>query len=273
MNGSESALIDWVLSLMGTWGYLFAFLASFLESLAIIGAFTPGDVIVVTAAFAASQGMLSIVLVGLASAFGTILGNNATYFFFRNRGEEWFLSLARRFEPTRIGRFLKISDETFYGAKRYFAEHGAKTIFMARFATGLKGYIVAVAGACRMSLFWFQVYTVISAVVYAAIMCTIGWLVGANIQYAMRIVSGIGWGGLALFLLFVLVVFVSGKTAYNRSRKAKLAELGESGPICIAESDAAKLEALGIEELAATMEEPLDGVGGCPVNPSESERR
>ena len=265
MNGSEGALIEWILSAMGTWGYPIAFFASFLESLAIVGAFTPGDVIVVTTAFAASQGKLSIVLVGLASAMGTILGNNVTYFFFRNKGEGWFLSLARRVEPTRIGRWFKISDETFYGAKRYFALHGSKTIFMARFATGVKGYIVAVAGACHMSLFWFQLYTVISAVVYAAIMCTIGWIVGANIQHAMRIVSGIGWVGLLLFSLFLLVIFATSKMAFNRRRKEKMRELADEGEVCITDVESERLEAAGLEELESLAHASCSHTGRLPA--------
>lgn len=219
--------VDWMLNLMDTWGYLVTFLGSVLENIAFLGAMTPGDVIVVTAAFVASKGHLSIIAIGLLSTLGTIVGNNITFFFFRRRGRGAFLSFARRAEKTRVGRWIGISDESLLGAERYFDIHGAKTIFMARFATGVKGYVIAIAGTCRMSIFWFELYTVISAVTYAAIMCVVGWLVGANIDKALSIVSGLGYVGLVVFVLFVTVVMFGGRFALHRRSSAKIEDLGE----------------------------------------------
>lgn len=220
-------LLDSILLLMDAWGYLITFVGTVLENIAFVGAVTPGDVIVITAAFVASKGELSIFLVGVMSVLGTVVGNNLTFFFFRSRGREAFLAFARRVEATRIGRWLKISDESLIGAERYFEIHGAKTVFMARFATGIKGYVIAIAGTCRMSLFWFQLYTVISGIVYAILMCAIGWFVGENIESALKIVANVGYAGLTVFALFVFFVVFGGRVAFSRRRAVKLEHLAE----------------------------------------------
>jgi membrane protein DedA with SNARE-associated domain len=195
--------IDWFLQLLSVAGYIIVFFFTVFENLFVIGSFTPGETVVAAAALVASQDQLSLAGVWLSSFFGSILGSSISYGLGRRAGFEHVAALAARLSSTKIGRLLRISEDGLVDIQEHFAAEGVRTVLIARFAAGAKNFVPAVAGATKMPVFWFQLYTAIGAAIYTSLMCAIGWFLGENLDQAVRVLRNIGLVGLLVFLLFV----------------------------------------------------------------------
>ncbi len=203
------AIVDWFLAALATWGYLIVFGFTVFENLFVLGSLTPGETVVIAAALVASKGQLAIMGVWIASVIGTVVGSNVSYWLGRRAGLGAVASFTERIAATRVGRLFRIDPSGVDEVHDHFHTQGAKTVFIARFAIGAKNFVPAVAGATKMPVFWFELYTLIGAVVYTSLMCTIGWFLGENIDVALRVASGIGWVGLAVLAFFIGGVLVA----------------------------------------------------------------
>lgn len=201
------AIVDWFVGVLDDFGYLIVFGFTVFENLFVVGSLTPGETIVIAAAFVASLGRLSLALVWLASVSGTVIGSNISYFFGARAGRQAIVALGARIEHTWVGRLVRLDEESISASEQYFVDHGAKTVLIARFAVGVKNWVPALAGASHMSLFWFEFYTLVGAILYTSLMCAIGWFVGANLDIALSIASSIGWVGLLMLVLLVAAIF------------------------------------------------------------------
>lgn len=211
--------LDWFLALLVSWGYLIVIFFTVFENTFVVGSFTPGETVVIAAAFIASQGELSLALVWGSSMFGTLLGSNAGYILGRHAGMEGVRAFADRAAHSRWGRVLRIHPGVVDEVHDHFHEQGSKTVFISRFAIGAKNFVPAIAGAVKMPFYWFELYTVLGAIAYTTIMCAIGWLVGYEFEAALRIASSIGWVGLAVLALFIFAVVFG-----RKKHKARVAE-------------------------------------------------
>jgi membrane-associated protein len=216
-------IVDWFLAALDSWGYLIVLGFTVFENLFVVGSFTPGETVVIAGALVASRGNLHISLVWVASFFGTIIGSNISYWLGRRAGLQAVASLAERVAATRIGRILRIDPTGVDDIRTHFHTQGSKTVLLSRFAVGAKNFVPAVAGATNMPVFWYELYTVIGAMLYTSLMCAIGWFLGANLDVALRVAGGIGYVGLLVLLLFIAGLVV----ARNRLRARKSASDGD----------------------------------------------
>ena len=216
-------VVDWFLTVLGTWGYVIVFGFTVFENLFVVGSFTPGETVVIAAAFVASRGDLIIWLVWIASVAGTVTGSNISYWLGRRAGLETVHDFTQRVSETRVGRLLRIDASDVQEVHTHFHTQGAKTVLLSRFAIGAKNFVPAVAGATRMPVFWFELYTFLGAVLYTTLMCALGWFLGENLDLALRVASGIGWVGLFVFVVFVAGVII----ARNRMRARRSAQAPE----------------------------------------------
>jgi len=209
-------LVDWVLGFLDTAGYRLVFAITLVENIFVVGSFTPGETVVMAAAFLStpSYGTLSWPLVWISSVAGTVTGCNISYFIGRKGGREALLRYGHRFH---------ISAKRIAEAEAYFDRHGSKTVLIARFTAGFKNFVPMIAGASRMKILWFEIYTVLGAVLYTSLMVGIGYFVGENFNEALRIASRITTTG---FVLAALVV-IGAVFAWRRARKRWAAEAAE----------------------------------------------
>lgn len=228
MPSTGLPLIDAFLALLaGPLGYLIVFGITIFENLLIIGSFTPGETVVIAAAFVAANNELALRYVWITSVLGTIIGSNISYSIGRRAGMDAVRRPVLRIADTRLGRMLKISDEGLEDVQEHFDEQGVKTVLISRFAIGAKNMVPAVAGATKMPVFWFELYTVIGAVLYTSMMCAIGWFLGENIDAAVRVASAIGYVGLGILILFVAGAWVTARQVRRRRAARKAAEGAE----------------------------------------------
>lgn len=195
--------LDWFLAALDTWGYLIVLGFTIFENLFVVGSLTPGETVVIVGALAAERGLLLLPGVWMASLVGTVVGSNISYWLGRRAGMEGVRGFVARVADSRIGRLVRVSDEGLDEVHEHFHTQGAKTVLISRFAIGAKNFVPAIAGATHMPLFWFELYTVLGAIIYTSLMSAVGWFLGENLDYALKVVSRITYVGLVVFLLFV----------------------------------------------------------------------
>lgn len=203
------AIIDWFLGFLDTAGYPLVFGFTVFENLFVIGGITPGETIVMAAAFLSTPqyGSLSWPLVWLSSVAGTVIGSNISYFLGRKGGREALLRYGHRFH---------ISERRIADAEEYFMIHGSKTVLVGRFTAGFKNFTPMIAGVSRMKLPWFEAYTLLGAMLYTTVMVLIGYFLGENFERALAFAAGLGYAGVALVVILVIALFVARRRVKRR---------------------------------------------------------
>src|SRR5262249_28099509 len=151
----------------------------------------PGETMLLAGAALAHFGTLSLPWVIVTAVCGATLGDNLGFFIGRRGGR----ALAERhgwrigFTPARLREF----DE-------FFERHGPKTVFVARFITGLRVVGAVLAGGSGMSWRTFLVYNAGGAVTWCTVIAVAGYMLGRSWAALESWVGRIGVAG------FVLVV-------------------------------------------------------------------
>src|SRR3954468_16703045 len=129
----------WLLDLFARYGYFVVFAGVFLEN---TGLPVPGETALLAGAALAHHGQLSLIKVILVAIVGATLGDNLGFFVGRRGGRR----LADR-HGWRIG----LTPERLADFDRFFQQHGPKTVFAARFITGLRVIGAVLAGGTGRS--------------------------------------------------------------------------------------------------------------------------
>jgi membrane-associated protein len=129
-------------------GYVGLFAIVFAESGLFFGFFLPGDSLLFTAGFVASQGLFNLPLLMILLIIAAITGDSVGYW----SGE-------------KFGRRLFTNERSFWrnpkrldAAHEFYEKHGGKAIVLARFIPAVRTFVPIAAGMARMSyrkfLFW-----------------------------------------------------------------------------------------------------------------------
>lgn len=157
-------------------GYLGLFLVVFAESGLFAGFFLPGDSLLFTAGFLASQGFFSIYILAPILFVAAVLGDNFGYAFGKKVGPALFRKEdSFFFHKDHIAR-----------AREFYGRFGGKTIIFARFVPVVRTFapILAGVGEMRYSAFFF--YNIIGACVWAVALPLLGFFLGSVIPDADR---------------------------------------------------------------------------------------
>lgn len=204
---SASQILQLLSDFFNSYGYLVIFVGMLLENTLFVGLVTPGEVIVLLGAFFASQGRFQIGVVGLLAFAGAFIASNIGYLIGRKGGRPFI---------ERFGAKVFISRRRILAAEKYFDEHGAKTVFIGRFAAGVKNLVPALAGASRMNYGVFLSYLTVSLAIWVTGMCVLGYFFGSQWALIMRLIRAFGWAMLAIAVLAAVVV---GYRKYRMSRR------------------------------------------------------
>jgi membrane-associated phospholipid phosphatase len=110
----------------------------------------------------------------------------------------------------RWGRYLLITPERLARAEAFFARHGGKAVFLARFFSGLRVFGALVAGISRMRWGTFLIYNALGGAVWATAVVLAGYFLGSSFGLVER------WlGGATLVLAVVLALAVGFYVAYR----------------------------------------------------------
>jgi membrane-associated protein len=182
-------------------GYLGLFAIIFAESGILIGLFLPGDSLLFTAGFLASQGYLHIGILLPVFFIAAFLGDSVGYYIgykvgpriFKREKSFWFKP--ENVEKTRI----------------FFEKYGRKAVVIARFLPIIRTFIPVMAGVGEMKYETFVFYNAIGALIWAVGLTALGYLFGNTIPNADKYI-------LPIVLLIVVVSVVPTIWQYLKER-------------------------------------------------------
>lgn len=188
-------------------GYFGIFGIVFAETGLLVGMFLPGDSLLFTAGFLASQGFLHIGILCALTGVSALLGDNTGY---------W---LGRRFGPSVFSRQGSLFFDPSYldRANIFYNRYGSKTLVLARFVPVIRTIAPTMAGVGRMRYPKFLVFSVIGAVLWGIGVPFAGYYLGS-------VIPGIDRYIVPIVLAIILVSVAPGawhffRNAYHRSRK------------------------------------------------------
>lgn len=176
--------------------YFILFGIVFAESGLLIGFFLPGDSLLFTAGFLASQGLFNIWVLVVGFFIAAVTGDSVGYWFGHKVGRRLF---------TKEDSLLFHKDNLMK-AEKFYEKHGKKTIILARFLPVVRTFAPIVAGVGNMHYPTFFVYNVIGGILWAIGITLLGYFLGGFIP------------GIDKYLIpiILLIVFLSvAPTAYH----------------------------------------------------------
>ena len=149
-------------------GYLGIFAIVFAESGLFVGAFLPGDSLLFTAGFLASQGFFDIWLLAPITFIAAVLGDSVGYTFGHKVGK-------RLFQKEDSILFHK---KHLVRAQKFYEKHGGKAVTIARFLPIVRTFAPIVAGMGDMQYKRFLFFNVIGAFLWAVCIPILGFYLG-----------------------------------------------------------------------------------------------
>jgi membrane-associated protein len=199
--------VDRIMEAVSTYGYPVLLVTSVAENVFLLGFFVPGDLVVVLGGAVAAGGHLALPSVLAVVLAGVIAGSVISFWIGRRGG----LLLVERW-----GERIGISPARIEAVEVYFRAHGAKTVFVGSFVAGFKNLVPVVAGASRMNFATFLLFNAAGGLCRSVALLAVGYLFGANAERALRIVSSLNIGVVALLLGLVLAAVL-----IRRSRRGR----------------------------------------------------
>jgi len=179
--------VEQILNLIVHYGYLIVLFGVMVES---AGVPVPGETILIASGILVQQGKLYLGYVVIFGSLGAVVGDQIGYWVGREGGRPFIF---------RWGRYVLVTPERLARAEAFFARHGGKAVFLARFFSGLRVFGALVAGMSRMRWATFLLYNALGGAVWATAAVLVGYFLGSSLGLVER------WVGRATILLVGLV--------------------------------------------------------------------
>lgn len=157
-----------LITIIQTVGYLGVFAIVFAESGLFFGFFLPGDSLLFTAGFLASQGFFNIAILATGCFIAAVIGDSVGYWMGKKYGKRLFHKEDSLF-------FHK---DHLVRANTFYKKHGGKTIIIARFMPFIRTFAPIVAGIGDMTYSSFLFFNVIGGFFWAVGLTTLGFYLG-----------------------------------------------------------------------------------------------
>lgn len=154
-----------------SFGYIGLFAIIFAESGLLVGFFLPGDSVLFTAGFLASQGIMNIYLLVPLLFIAAVTGDSVGYMFGHKVGKKLFTKEDSIF-------FHK---KHLIRAQEFYEKHGGKTITIARFLPVVRTFAPIVAGMGEMPYSKFIFYNLLGGFLWAVCLPLAGYFLGSLI--------------------------------------------------------------------------------------------
>lgn len=212
MHLSPSSIFDYILQFGVFVAYIILFAIIFAESGLLIGFFLPGDSLLFTAGFLASQGVFNIYILVLLFFIAAVFGDSAGYAFGRRFGKKLF----ERKDS------LLFHKDNLLKTRKFYQKHGKKTLILARFLPVVRTFAPIIAGIADMHYPTFLVYNVIGGLLWGVGVTLAGFFIGSLIPDVDRY----------LIPIIFLIVFISvAPTVYHvlkdKENREQLIKMGK----------------------------------------------
>lgn len=167
-------------------------MVAFSESLPVVGAFVPGDAIILGISALVPTGAVRLWPLIFAAMAGAVSGDGFAF---------W---LGRHYHGAILGRWpFRGRPRLIERGTTFLQRHGGKSVFVARFTPGVRAIVPVLGGVLQMDVARFYVMNVLSAVLWSPAHILAGALIGASF-----VLLGAVAGRLALIVAIVLVLLV-----------------------------------------------------------------
>ena len=191
---------SWLTDLFARYGYFVVFFGVLLEN---AGVPVPGETILLAGAALARFGHLKLPYVIVFAICGAVLGDNVGFYIGRRGG---------RVLIERRGRMFGITPARLEQFDGFFQRHGATTVFIARFVTGLRVVGAILAGASHLAWGRFLIFNAAGAIAWATTFGTVGYLLGYSWETIEQWIGHLG-------LVLLIVIAAAGVLVFVRSRR------------------------------------------------------
>jgi membrane protein DedA with SNARE-associated domain len=191
---------------VASWGYSGIFGLMVLESSSLP---VPSEVVLPFSGYLISKGQLNFWVTVAVATVAAIIGSLIDYYI----GLKGVEALAKR---RVLGRVLFSKDQLALASK-WFDKYGAAIIFLARMIPGIRTLISFPAGAARMPVSKFLVFTIAGCLLWNSILIYVGYYLGSN------------WVEVAGFSHYIIIAVIAALAALivvylvmrNRRRKVR----------------------------------------------------
>ncbi|MCM1377129.1 MAG: DedA family protein [Clostridium sp.] len=190
--------------------YLFVFLFMTIESSFIP---FPSEIIVPPAAYMACTGLgagsaMNIFMVVVVATLGALAGAFINYYLALWIGRP----IVYKFADSKFGHACLINRQKVEKAEAYFDSHGAISTLIGRLIPAIRQLISIPAGISRMNIGVFSLFTAIGALIWNAVLATLGWWLSTTIKpddlldKIEEYNQYLTWGGLALGVVCIAYI-------------------------------------------------------------------
>jgi membrane-associated protein len=165
----------------------------FAESGLFFGFFLPGDSLLFTAGFLASQSILPLVPLMIGSFIAAVVGDSVGYSFGKSVGQALYSRPdSRWFKQKHIEQ-----------ARNFYEKHGPKAIVLARFIPIVRTFAPIVAGAANMNYRKFLSFNIIGGFIWSFGLIGLGYFFGNIIPNPDKYITPV-------VILIILTSFLPG---------------------------------------------------------------
>ncbi len=199
-----------ITALIQTVGYVGIWAIIFAESGLLIGFIFPGDSLLFTAGFLASQNLLDIWALTIICFTAALLGDNVGYSFGKKIGKKIFTSQDS----------IIFNKENIEKSQRFYEKYGAKAIVLARFVPVIRTLAPIMAGVGEMKYSKFLTYNTVGALIWGVGITWSGFILGNSIPEADNYIILIVTAIIFFSALPQMMIFLK-----NKERREKLISL------------------------------------------------
>lgn len=190
-----------VIAALGEWGVA---LLTFVET---VFPPIPSEVVLPLAGVLAGTGDLDLVLLIVLSTLGAYLGALVLYALGAWAGLERSIR--------GLSKLPLVDREDFERAAGWFSRHGRSAVFFGRFIPGVRSLISLPAGAERMPLLSFSVFTIIGSGLWNGLLISAGALLGRQYHLVDQ------WSGYLDYVVYAAIVGVVAFLVVRRVRRRR----------------------------------------------------
>lgn len=163
-----------IIARYGIWTLGLLFVIIFMETGLVVTPFLPGDSLIFAAATFAARGALDPVVLFVLLSIAAVLGDTTNYWIGHRVGAKAY-----------TGEVKWIKKEYMERTHAFFAKHGGRAIFLARFVPIIRTFAPFVAGVSQMPYSFFIRWNMIGGITWVAVFTFLGYFFG-NISFVQE---------------------------------------------------------------------------------------
>ena len=199
--------INWILGITKGLGYLGVFVLMTIESSFIP---LPSELVIPPAAWLASQGKMSLILIISVGTLGSILGAAINYYLALWLGRPLIYKLL----DTRLAKILRLRKADLEKTEDMFLKNSKQATFIGRLIPVVRHLISIPAGFTKMPFGSFILMTAFGSLVWVTILSVLGYTVGANQELLIKYYKEIQWVLLIFGIIWLLLFFHKKRKKY-----------------------------------------------------------